>query len=508
MATDTSIEWADKTWSPIIGCDRVSPGCDSCYAISTAHIRTSNPRPAIAAAFAGTTHKADGRIDWTGQINLLEDRLLQPLSWKKPVKVFVNSQSDLFHKNVPTEFIARIFAVMALTPQHTYQILSKRHARMRSLLSSQDFQHQVAKGIDAISVDLSHDPNEEWADIPGFPGYQASTHGNLRGSKGALSTCVNPQTGRHVVTLWNSGNPSTQAVHRLVLLAHMPNTDKELEVCHRNGDKTDNRLANLRWGSRSENQREKVRHGSRGGPQKLTQAQVEEIRKARKAGRTQQSIADEFGVSRPLISMIQNGKAWSTPDLVWPLPNVHLGVSVENQEWADIRIPALLDTPAAVRWISAEPLLGPVDLTRYLLAHPSGLQDDWTHGLNWVVAGGESGPKARPMHPDWPRGLRKQCADAGVPYLFKQWGEWGVDWPLGDDGRILTTRRGLGITVANDGTVYQPGDLTYPNGPRYGEALRANHGQAHLTAMYRLGKKKAGRELDGRFHDEFPAVTA
>lgn len=108
------------------------------------------------------------------------------------------------------------------------------------------------------------------------------------------------------------------------------------------------------------------------------------------------------------------------------------------------------------------------------------------------------------MHPDWARSLRDQCATADVPYLFKQWGTWGVDAPLDDQGRILNTRRGLGVAVANDGTVYQPGDLTYPDGPRRAEAYRADHGRAHLTAMYRLGKKKAGRELDGRTHDQFP----
>ena len=97
-----------------------------------------------------------------------------------------------------------------------------------------------------------------------------------------------------------------------------------------------------------------------------------------------------------------------------PLPNVWVGTSVEDQRWADIRLPKLLETPAAVRFLSCEPLLGPVDLSRWLRAAP--------HGIDWVIVGGESGLKARPMHPDWTRTLRDQCVAAGVPFFFKQWG--------------------------------------------------------------------------------------
>jgi protein gp37 len=395
MATDTSIEWADKTWSPIIGCDRVSEGCRGCYAISQARIRSFNPHPAIAKAFAGTVDVIGDRVDWTGQINQLEDRLTQPLSWRKPAKVFVNSLSDLFHKNVDNDFIVKVFAIMALTPQHTYQLLTKRHARMRSVLNDR-------------------------------------------------CTC---------------GNGHVPGVHFRSAMA---------------------------WAV------------SKANPNRIP------------------GLPDDA----------EHRVYFDTP---WPLPNLHLGVSVEDQHWADIRIPALLDTPAAVRWISAEPLLGPIDLwgktdyhghrprlTYWLDGRPGpGPEHTTSTGmtmhsivtgpkLDWVVAGGETGPGARPPHPDWFRTLRNQCAQSGTPFLFKQWGDWGPMWPLDKDGRLVTTRRGLGVTVANDGTVYQPGDLAYPDGPRYGEALRAGHDRAHLTAMYRLGKKKAGRELDGRTHDQFP----
>jgi protein gp37 len=173
----------------------------------------------------------------------------------------------------------------------------------------------------------------------------------------------------------------------------------------------------------------------------------------------------------------------------WPLPNVWLGVSVENQHWADARIPQLLDTPAAVRWISAEPLLGPVDLARFV-GEASGLSGDWPRLIDWVVAGGESGPGARPMHPQWARDLRGQCAAAEVPFLFKQWGEWRHGGAgavmVGAGGSLCPTRGDLLCTLAT--------------------FAASNPGHLH-TLMSRVGKKAAGRELDGRTWDEYPAVA-
>jgi len=134
MSTNSSIEWTETTWNPLLGCSRVSPGCDHCYAINTATLRAGNPHPKVSGAFAGLTERRDGRLDWTGAVNLLPERLVQPLKWRKPRRIFVNSLSDLFHESVPDEYIARVFAVMAATPQHTYQILTKRHGRMRNLL--------------------------------------------------------------------------------------------------------------------------------------------------------------------------------------------------------------------------------------------------------------------------------------------------------------------------------------------------------------------------------------
>jgi protein gp37 len=174
----------------------------------------------------------------------------------------------------------------------------------------------------------------------------------------------------------------------------------------------------------------------------------------------------------------------------WPtvLSNVWLGVSVEDQRWAGIRIPILLQTPAAVRFLSCEPLLGPLDLSRWLglewfdsfgwdqnLCAALAEQVGPGGGLHWVIAGGESGHGARPLHPDWVRGLRDQCLAAQTPFLFKQWGMYR---PGGDPARPA-------VWVDSAGT---PG-------------LYNGTGQ---VAMVRVGKHAAGRVLDGRTWDEFP----
>lgn len=319
----SSIEWTDITWNPTTGCDRVSPGCDNCYAMTMAkrlkgmgsakYQRDGDPRTS-GPGFGITEHAS---------------ALDAPLHWRKPRKVFVNSMSDLFHDGVSDGFIGSVFEVMAKTPQHTYQVLTKRHGRMRSLLN-------------------------KWAE------------------EGARHDWAGPGT----------------AVFR------------RADMC------------------------------------------------------------------------------WVGP-ITWPLPNVHLGVSVEDQQRADLRIPALLQTPAAVRFLSCEPLLGPVDLF--------GVRN----GLDWVIAGGESGPGARPMHPQWARHLRDQCQAAGVAYLFKQWGEWGP-LPSQDDWRL---RRESDWEIRADG-------YTWP--------LTESHGAEDGTEMLirRFGKKDAGRELDGRTWDEYPAVRS
>lgn len=312
----TGIEWTEQTWNPTTGCDRVSPGCDHCYALTMAKRLQGMGQP---------KYQTDGDPRTSGPgfgLATHADVLSLPFSWRKPRRVFVNSMSDLFHDEVPDAFIARVFAVMAATPDHTYQVLTKRHGRLRSV---------VGRG-------------------------------------------------------------------------HL---------------------------------------GGEGFPDAVEEAMAE----------------------------------WTHAGLdVWPLPNVWLGVSVENQQWADIRIPALADTPAAVRWLSCEPLLGPVDLHPWLVDHGEAGRSGGIP-LDWVVVGGESGPGARVMEPAWAETLRDQCTGAGVPFFFKQWGEW----------------------VAPD---HMP-EATFMSWD-----VQNGTGAYDRAAPWRVGKKRAGRELDGRAWNEYPAPRA
>lgn len=288
----TKIEWTDAVWNPTTGCNKVSQGCKYCYA-EVMHKRLTGmkmpgyERPFLAGAYPN------------------EAALGRPLKWKKPRKVFVNSMSDLFHENVPFEHIDKVFDVMRCTPQHTYQLLTKRPERMAEYLN----------------------------------------------------------------------------VHR---------TMKET------------------------------------------------------------------------------------------LPNVWLGTSVENQKAADERIPHLLNCPAAVRFMSMEPLVGPVDL---LKEYPTGKGAvSYCALVDWVIVGGESGRGHRPMHPEWARSLRDQCAAAGVPFFFKQWGRYTPNRPAGHvvkvavdiNGKDLVTR--LEPSLPTDATMYRP---------------------LHSTNTH-------DNVLDGRTHLEFP----
>ncbi len=258
MGDQSKIEWTDATWNPVTGCTKLSAGCKNCYAERMAHRLAGRCGYPQADPFAVTLHP---------------ERLEEPLRWRKPRMVFVCSMSDLFHEDVPDEFIASVFAYMRVAHWHLFQVLTKRPKRMADLLLSDDFW--------GLYSDMSYEAQDAAEEI--------------LGNRGEFSV-------------------------------HKRRTDD---------------IRTLDWE-------------------------------------------------------------------VWPIPNVWLGVSCENQSAACERIPHLERCPAAKKFLSLEPLLGETNF-------------DYA-GIDWVIVGGESGPKARPMRADWVRSIRDQCVKAQVPFFFKQWG--------------------------------------------------------------------------------------
>ena len=328
MGAQSKIEWTNATWNPIRGCSRVSAGCAHCYA------------ERMATRFSKPGEPYDGLITdnrWNGNLILAEEHLEDPLRWKKPRRVFVNSMSDLFHEHISDQMIDRVFAVMARASHHTFQVLTKRPSRMLEYLTRHDR--------------IENAESKSWR------------------------------------------------------------------------------------------------------PKKRT--------------------------TRPRIRR--------------QLPNVWLGVSVEDQQTADERIPLLTRTPAIVRFVSYEPALGPMDLFRCgglnTIIRAMKYENDTGHPsapwLDWVIAGGESGPGARPMHPDWARSIRDQCQAAAVPFFFKQHGEFISSYDAGArSDEIDRWNRTFGEAWTRSGK------YTFPDGKQ----------------VARVGKKAAGRLLDDQEWSEFPVV--
>ena len=297
----TTIEWTrspdgteGKTWNPVVGCSRVSAGCEHCYAERVAH-------RGMTEAHRGLTVLGKHGPRWTGEVRCLPERLDEPLRWRKPRRVFVNSMSDLFHEKVPFEYIAAVFGVMAAVRRHTFQVLTKRPARAAEFFAWLRSEHSA----------------QVWKEARKYPSH--------------------------------------------------------------------------------------------------------------------------------------NGY----PPLTWPLRNVWLGVSVEDQATADERIPVLLTLPAAVRWVSYEPALGPVNwrwvgaygLEQDVLRFGALPRDGWVRGLDWIVVGGESGPGARPFDLAWARSTIAQCRAAGVPVFVKQLGARPMGPLRGLGGEPLDTAGGMPARV-------------------------------------------------------------
>lgn len=357
MADNSHIEWTDATWNPVTGCSVVSPGCTNCYAMRLAGTRLQH-HPSR----AGLTVDSKAGPVWNGQVRFNENWLLEPIRWKRPRRIFVCAHGDLFHESVPDAWIDRVFAVMALAPQHTFQVLTKRSARMREYLQAPAVAHRIA-----------------------------------------------------------------EAAGHLIVAA--------------------------------------------------------------------------FGRDAAIARGVDLGRRLAE---AWPLPNVWHGISAEDQVRADQRIPDLLATPAAVRFLSAEPLLGPIDIAWALSPNPieiaAGLlrRGSFAPGLetlrrlDQVIVGGESGLDARPMHPDWVRQIEGDCGPGGVAFFFKQWGAW-------TPGENVQRQHGIVATAHwfDERWLYGEEDLA-----------RSDLHVDDEPDLYNVGKRAAGRVLDGRTHDAMPQGRA
>lgn len=294
MPGATKIEWTERTWNPVVGCSKVSEGCRFCYA-KTLHDRRHR------AKLAGKPLPEQYSLPFE-RVQLRPERLGLPLRWKGPARIFVNSVSDLFHGAVPFPYIAAVLGVIAATPQHTYQVLTKRPERALEFFR---WLEEAAGGHPAAFL---------------------------------LEAAAPYGVGVGADSRWDRASPVRQG-------------------------------ADSRWDG---------------------------------------------------LTPVRQG---ALPP--WPLPNLWLGVSVEDQRAAERRIPLLRQAPAALRFLSCEPLLGPLE---------PGLE-----GIGWVIAGGESGGAGvRPMQEGWVRSLLERCRRAGVPFFFKQAGRglaraWGCRDPKGAD---------------------------------------------------------------------------
>jgi len=389
---ETNIEWCTDVWNPVSGCTRAGPECDHCYAVVQTHIRGSNPSPIMQRKYAGlTVLNGQGDRHFNGRVRTHADTLTIPLERRKPARFFVNSMSDLFHRDVPTEFIDRVMTSMMIAKQHTYYVLTKREDRL--LLWAKQAADRICHD-DEFPIDIGGD-----------------------------------DLGHHLGTM-----------------AGM--------------------LLDGKW-------------------------VWEKGRRLRKS--IEHFISDGAGQLDGYIEDDGEDSGYEPKPLIWPPRNVFLGVSVGHNETASKRLP-VLGKLKALGWrtmVSYEPAIGPVDWERF------GLDDDGFLVMDWLISGGESGsgPNIRPTLPDWHRYARDFCQRHGVPFFFKQWGEYHT----GADG----LRQSSWDHVINRGVCLCGSEHDMFTAAA-GTHRMKDHCNLPAKSMYRVGRKAAGRLLDGREWNELP----
>ena len=495
----TKIEWTQETWNPVRGCSRVSRGCERCYAERQAARGLPGLKsPTTGEPFARMTPSGPR---WTGHVELIESMLDIPLRRKKPTTYFVNSMSDLFHEALPDEAIDRVFAVMALCPQHTFQVLTKRAKRMRDYISTL---HDCANDSRQVRVGMRYSwplPNV-WMGV----------------------SCENQKTADERIPLllqtpaavrFVSAEPLLSAIDFAKWLSYNPVYEVQAErgVClsssaeRRSGNPT----------RRNDLEAQKTRLGSveaaGGEPSLSTPPSGARLRRvlpgAGDAGWGEDLRAGaSLGVSA--LQWADSGRIDSEPrgrqEETQPPEQSSAG---DVQRTTD---PRHSRSEGGARLQSGRPdelnvqtddersreHQNPPVGRRETEVHSGGFRDRIPDGiedraggpaLNLIILGGESGPGARPMHPQWARDVRDQCQTAGVPFFFKQWGEW---LPIATPRISGVVRETLIIDGSGKTRLCTWNDVMSTVGD--------------LWAVERVGKRAAGRLLDGQEWRQMPEV--
>lgn len=515
----THIEWTDETWNPTVGCRRVGVGCEHCYA----ERMTARLEAMGRAEYAGLLTDA-GRFN--GAVRTVPAALERPLHWRKPRRVFVNSMSDLFHEAVPDDYIARAFAVMAACPQHTFQVLTKRPERMREWFTKTHAFSDLLSGMPIAGSASELMATLGWATIPDLEeriagatitwplpnvwlGVSASTQAEVEAAVPVLL-----QTPAAVRFL--SLEPLVEAVDIGKYIGYYPMyetvTQGRASLRSREKRRVEDRYERTDLEScsparqsvgeaepNSQMQETQSREQHRGIPPNSSDVRRDQVARigsqtcVETCSRPNSPGADDQSQGR---KQDEQCSAESGASDVFRADQTCPSSIGQNEPARREKQSSQADgsgssgnTPPSQSWGQSQEYRGSVQGIG-----PHDLQDSarTEMGISWLICGGESGPGARPMHPDWVRALRDQCVAAGVPYFFKQWGAWAP----------FNQQRGkIAQAVNGNSDCWGYWQDEYPGDDRFSLRGLTSHTESQ---MVRVGKKPAGAMLDGREWREFP----